>query len=118
MANDSTDPLFNGSFHYLKLLGDIIAIANGFLVNNELDSYKNTLCAWYNEVIYRVELKQKEIGEDNINQLKALYKSISENDVSRVHLEIFHRSLNTVTHKAKLRLTNADSTMSGWMKEE
>lgn len=117
--DNNTDPLFNGSFHYLKLLGDLIAVTTGFLVNNDMSSYRNCLCAWYNEVIYRVELKQgKEITKPDIDALKKVYKVVSEaENVTRPQLETFHRALNTVTHKAKLRMTNQDTFSRGWMKE-
>lgn len=117
--DNNTDPLFNGSFHYLKLLGDLIAVTTGFLVNDDMHSYRNCLCAWYNEVIYRVELKKgKDITSDDIESLKKVYFLVSEGEtVTRKQLEVFHRALNTVTHKAKLRMTNQDSFSRGWMKE-
>ena len=52
MSLDTVDPMFNAGMGAVYLLDNLLQLAAGYLLNEDLQSYFNTLEAIYIELIY------------------------------------------------------------------
>lgn len=106
---DGASPRFNDAFGYLNLLDRIIAIANGFLINDSMEDYHRTLESWYLTTSFRFKKSSKDpknsITEKDITNLEDLRKT-AQKTRQQGPLKLFHEKLEEMTEKAGLRMTD------------
>lgn len=117
---ERSKPKWDSGLGYLFLLDDIIKLACGYLISEDLDSYYQTLESWYLSTIYwfktspkvkdyKVAIKTKE-GDKKIPAIDQLDNLRSAADATQLEvLKNYHELLDYLTNLAGLRLSSASA---------